>query len=283
MALKPILILGNMNKPGVAEQIEALRPWFAQRAKVVAVLPAVAPLPPRAAKAKVCVVFGGDGTLLSAGRALAGMKMPMMGVNMGKLGFLAEYSIEHFQQHFDAILADEVEPVERIMLDVKITDCGRHSFGAVAANDVAIAAGPPFRMIDLDVGQDHRHIARYFGDGLVVATPTGSTGYNMSVGGPILEPSMDAMVISPIANHSLSIRPIIIPGNKTVVITATRVNAGSAVIIDGQISSGLCDGAVIEIGKAATGMFLIPHPGRTFFQTLADKLHWGQSPHDKGR
>ncbi len=278
MASKSILILGNMKKPGVAEQIEALRPWFLQRAKIVGVLPAMA-LPANLGHCDVCVVFGGDGTLLSAARALAGSRIPMMGVNMGKLGFLAEYSIEHLQQHLDEILDGAVAPAERMMLAVRITDCGQHSTSFVAANDVAIAAGAPFRMIDLDLNQDHRHIARYFGDGLVVATPTGSTGYNMSVGGPILEPSVDAMVVSPIANHSLSIRPIIVRGDKTVRITATRVNSGSAVIIDGQISSTLCDGAVIEVGKAPVGMFLLPHPGRTFFQTLASKLHWGQGPH----
>ena len=198
-AKKTILILGNMVKPGVAEQIEALRPWFVRRAKVLAVRRASDRLPKELRKADLCVVFGGDGTLLTAARALSGSGVPMLGVNMGKLGFLAEFNVEHMQKHFGDILSGRVAPAERMMLEVSVENCARHRFRSPAANDVAISAGKPFRIIDLHVAQGRQEIARYLGDGLVVASPTGSTGYNMSVGGPILEPSLDALVISPIA------------------------------------------------------------------------------------
>ena len=279
MAKKRIILLGNMTKPGVGEQIEQLRPWFAAQAEVVAVGPANEPLSQAALAAELCVVFGGDGTLLSAARMLAGTQIDMLGVNMGKLGFLAEYNVEHLRKHFPAILAGKVPSVERMMLDVNVSNCERHCFGSPVANDVAIASGPPFRMIDLNVVQRETVVAHYLGDGLVVSTPTGSTGYNMSAGGPILEPTLDAVTITPIAPHTLSVRPIVVRSDHLIRITATQVNPGTAVIVDGQVSSDLCDGDTVEVRRAASGMRIIPHPGRDFFATLTSKLQWGRSPH----
>jgi len=117
------------------------------------------------------------------------------------------------------------------------------------------------------------------GDGLLVATPTGTTGYNLSAGGPILEPTLDAVVITPVAAHTLSMRSIVVRSDQPIRVTATRVNPGTAVIIDGQVSSGLCDGDVVEVRKSSRGVRIIPHPGRAFFDTLRRKLQWGRSPH----
>ncbi len=271
--------MGNMAKPGVGEQIDQLRDWFGQRCEVIAVLPADKPLPPDVANADLCVIFGGDGTLLSVGRSLAGTDMPMLGVNMGKLGFLAEFTVEHLQKHFDEILSGKVKPVERMRLEVCVSSCDKPNFCSPATNDVAISAGEPFRMIDLQVSQGQTQISRYLGDGLVVSTPTGSTGYNMSAGGPIMEPTLDAMAITPIAPHTLSVRPIVVQPELTVRITAMRVNPGTNMMIDGQISCGLCDGDTVEVSRAKKPMLLIPHPGKSFFETLTKKLYWGRSPH----
>ena len=286
MAERKILILGNMAKPGVAEQIDSLQGWFAEHATVLAVQEARGRTPPDAMSADLCIVFGGDGTLLSAARMLAGTGVPLLGVNMGKLGFLAEFNVEHMQKHLDAILAGRIPPTERMMLWASVHNCRDENaagappgFCSAAANDVAISAGPPFRMIDLLVAQGDNEIARYSGDGLVISTPSGSTGYNMSAGGPILEPTLDAVAITPVAPHSLSMRPIVVRSDRPIRITATRVNPGTAVIVDGQVSSALCDGQVVEVSRADVPMRLIPHPGRTFFQTLSSKLQWGRSPH----
>jgi len=278
MAAKRIIILGNFSKPGVADQIEALRTWFGERAEVLSVGPSDRPIS-QADQADLCIVFGGDGTLLWAARALAGADVPLMGVNMGKLGFLAEYNVEHMQRHFEAILAGEIPAAERMMLDVRVSNCREHHFESLAANDVAVLAGAPFRLIDLGVARQDEGIARYLGDGLVISTPTGSTGYNMSAGGPIMEPTLEALAITPVAPHSLSIRPIVVGTDKPIRITAKRVNVGSAVIIDGQISGELCDGDVVEVRRAGYRMRVFPHPGRSFFRTLTTKLQWGQSPH----
>jgi len=279
MTGKKLLILGNMDKPGVAERIESLRDWFARQAEVLAVQSTRQALPKNADRADLCVVFGGDGTLLSAARMLAETSVPLLGVNMGKLGFLAEYNVEHMQKHLGAILAGQVPPAERMMLQVCVyCNRGQEAFRSPAANDVAISAGEPFRMIDLSVARGSDHIARYLGDGLIVATPTGSTGYNMSAGGPILEPTLDAVAITPIAPHSLSLRPIAVGIDPLIRVTAERVNDGTAAIIDGQVRCGLRAGDQIEIRRAERPMRVVPHPGRAFFGTLANKLQWGRAP-----
>lgn len=282
MSRKKVIILCNSAKSGVTEQVEALRDWFSRRVELLGVLEVNDPLPAGSAAAQLCIVFGGDGTLLAAARTFAGTGVPLLGVNMGKLGFLAEYSVEHLQKHFDDIVAGKIVPIERMMLDVRVEGCGKDGFRSPAANDVAISAGAPFRMIDLHVALGGSRIWRYLGDGLVVSTPTGSTGYNMSAGGPIMEPALDAVAITPIAPHSLSMRPIVVIGDKPIRITAVRVNPGTAVIVDGQVTGDLCDGDTVRVTRAECGARIIPHPGRSFFSTLTDKLHWGKSPHHDG-
>jgi NAD+ kinase len=279
MDRRKVIIVGNMAKAGVAEQIDSLREWFEQRVEIAAVCPSGEPLPAECGRADLCVVFGGDGTLLAAARALADTDVPLLGVNMGKLGFLAEFNVEHLQRHLEAILSGGIQPAERMMLCVCVLRAGVETFCSPAANDVAVSAGEPFRMIDLNVTRDGLQIARYRGDGLIVATPTGSTGYNMSAGGPIIEPTLDAVAITPIAPHTLSLRPITVGIDRPIRVAAEHVNEGTAVIVDGQVRSDLHAGDVIEIRRAERPMRIIPHPGRPFFHTLADKLQWGQSPH----
>ena len=279
MAKKRIIILGNMAKPGIPEQIDALRPWFDKHATVLGVYRADQATVDLAAPADLCIVFGGDGTLLHAARNVAAAGVPLVGVNMGKLGFLAEFTVEEMQQHFETILAGGVEPTERMMLEVRVDRCSGEPFAATAVNDVAIQAGAPYRMIELTVEQNGATISRYLGDGLAISTPTGSTAYNLSVGGPILEPTLDAVVITPVAPHTLALRPIVVRSDVTIRITANRVNDGSAVIIDGQATTSLCEGDTVSVGRSETPAKIIPCPERGFFQTLTNKLQWGQSPH----
>ncbi len=280
---KTVLILGNMEKLGVADEINSLLPWLERLVTISAVLPACGTLPPDAASADLCVVFGGDGTLLSAARMLANTGVPLLGVNMGKLGFLAEFNVEHFREHLPDILAGEPAMSERMMLQVCIhCNRDRERFTSPAANDMVVAAGEPFRMIDLRVCRGGEQIARYSGDGLIVATPTGSTGYNMSAGGTIIEPTLRAVAITPIAPHSLSLRPIAVGVDQPITVHAERVNPGTAVIVDGQVRGGLRAGDVIDIRPGEMPLRIISHPGRTFFTTLSAKLQWGHNPHYNG-
>ncbi len=281
--MKKVLILGNMDKPGVADEIDSLMGFFEPLVDVVAVLPARGSLDANLARADLCVVFGGDGTLLSAARMLVDTGVPLLGVNLGKLGFLAEFSVEHLRKHFADILAGKAPVTERMMLQVCI-HCNHHTerFASPAANDVVVAAGEPFRIIDLAVNRGDVQIARYSGDGLIVATPTGSTGYNMSAGGTIMEPTLRAVAITPIAPHTLSLRPIAVAIDQPITVRAERVNTGSAVIVDGQVRADFRDGDTIEITPARTPLRIITHPGLSFFQTLSTKLKWGLNPGHAG-
>lgn len=280
MADKNILILAHTDRPEVSAKVESLLDWISDRVNILAVLPANQPIKNGLEKVDVCLVFGGDGTILAAARQLANLDVPLVGVNMGKLGFLAEFTVEHLQKHFDDIISGKIESEERMMLHVTVCAANNsETFSSPAANEIVISAGPPFRMIDLNVKVDQHNLACYTGDGLIVATPTGSTGYNLSVGGPILAPNIEAITISPIASHSLAVRPILISPKRTIRITATRANEGTAIIIDGQIDKPLNVGDVIEIKRLPTPLKIIPHPGRGFFKTLTTKLKWGTSPH----
>jgi len=282
MARKRILIVANYDKPGVAEQLQSLRPWFEQRAELAGVVDSSSDEDLTGARADLCIVFGGDGTLLAAARKVAPAGIPIMGVNMGKLGFLADFNVEHMQKHLGDILAGRVVPEGRMMLQVRAGD-GPGAFSSLAANDVSITAGEPFRMIELTVAQGDDEIATYLGDGVIVATPTGSTGYNLSAGGPILEPALEVMVITPLAAHSLSMRPIVVRADAAIRIRTSRLNPGTRLVIDGQISTPLSEGQSVEIRRARVPARIVPHPGRVFFRTLTGKLKWAQSPHPTER
>jgi NAD+ kinase len=281
MTSRRIIIVGNMAKAGVAECIEQMQPWLAERAEILSVCNLSESIGEEVNRAELCVVVGGDGTLLAAGRALAGHDVPLVGVNMGKLGFLAEFSVDDVKKHFAAIGAGQIQATRRMMLTASLTG-PEGEFTTPVANDVAISAGRPFRMIDLNLCQGFSTIAQYFGDGLVIATPTGSTGYNMSAGGPILQPTMNAVVVTPVAPHALSLRPLVLTLAEPISITASRVNAGTSVIVDGQIPLPLQTDGQLVISAAEHPMRIIPNPDRTYFQVLASKLHWGLSPHHLG-
>ena len=279
MNRKRVLILVNDNKPGARREVEALTPWLRERVELTGVVSILENPPSLPLPADLCIVFGGDGTLLAAARMLAAESVPLLGVNMGKLGFLAEFNVEHMQLHLADILGGTVKPTRRMMLDICVRGSGRQGLCSLAANDVVISAGPPFRVIDLAVDQGKTHISRYLGDGLVIATPTGSTGYTMSLGGPILEPTLEAITIIPIAPHSLSLRPIVVGSDQPIFVRAARLNAGTTLIVDGQINSAFQKDDVLEVRRSPRHALIVPHPGRSFFGTLAAKLQWGQSPH----
>lgn len=278
-----IAILGNFSKDGLRAVVENLRDEISRQAEVITVASAMEYQPDEEERPTLCIVFGGDGTLLSAARSVATWGTPLLGVNMGKLGFLAEFSVDHMCKHLKAVLEGSIQPTERMMLEIELRGDGesakRVDYSGTAANDVAISAGEPFRMIDLCVMQGTEQIARYLGDGLIVCTPTGSTGYNLSAGGPILRPTLNSVVITPVAPHTLSLRPIVVGPRPPLRIVASRVNRGTTMIIDGQIPCALQEGQVLEVRQAKEPMRIIPHPGRPYFDMLAEKLHWGQSPH----
>lgn len=227
------------------------------------------------------VVLGGDGSIISAARDLSQANVPVIGVNLGKLGFLAEFSVAEFKEMFDDIISGKAPVEKRMMLGCRVLEKSqgrREKFYSKAVNDVFVTAGPPFRVIELKIAVDGQQVASFVSDGLIVSTPTGSTAYNLSAGGPILDSSMQGIVITPICPHSLSFRPIVIDAADVVEISCMKINEGTTVSIDGQVSSGLKLDDVVRVAREESSFLVVNNPVRTRWDTLATKLGWARSP-----
>lgn len=229
-------------------------------------------------KADFAVVFGGDGTILSAARELCETSVPVIGVNVGKLGFLAEFAPEELQKLFVRIIGDESLIEKRMILNCRIENESGDVFSSTAINDVVIAAGAPFSMVELKMRVDGEPVAGCIGDGVIISTPTGSTAYNLSAGGPILSADLSAIVITPICPHSLSFRPIVINDDSILEIQAVRLNEGTTITLDGQVSRKLTTDCVVKVQRHHGSFLVVNNPLRTQWDTLAGKLNWAGKP-----
>ena len=288
-----LFIVANTAKPLVAQALERLRESLAKstRARLVGVetdrRQDLSNL-----EADLVLILGGDGTLLSVARRLCGRQVPLMGVNFGRLGFLSNFSPDNFRSFLDRHLDGQPLPVRpRQMLEASVVpagvpcnaaDCAEvetaRRFFATALNDAVATAGPPFNMIELEIAADGEAGVRYFGDGVIVATSSGSTAYNVSAGGPIINPDVEAFCITPICPHSLSFRPVVISSRSTVVIEAVRVNPGTTLFCDGQASTQLVAGDRVVVRRSPHDVLLIEEPTAHQWRSLAEKLHWGATP-----
>jgi NAD+ kinase len=229
-------------------------------------------------QADFAVVFGGDGTILSAARDLCEADVPVIGVNVGKLGFLAEFSIEELKELFEKIIDNKTLIEKRMILHCRIENNGSEKFSSTAINDMVIAAGAPFNMIELEMSVEGQALAGCTGDGVIISTPTGSTAYNLSSGGPILSADLSAIVITPICPHSLSFRPIVINADNIVQIQPRRINEDTTITLDGQVSHKLQLNDVVKVQRHPGSFLVVNNPLRTQWDTLASKLNWARKP-----
>jgi len=221
------------------------------------------------------IVLGGDGTLLSMARAVGDLGVPIFGVNLGGLGFLTATTLDEMLPALETLLGGGMEVEERVLLSARVRREGQISGEYLALNDVVITKSAMSRIIDLVVAVEGRHAINYRADGLIVATPTGSTAYNLSAGGPILFPTMDAVVLTPIAPHTLSNRPIVLPGAQRIEVTLL-VEQEVMLTMDGQVGVPLRERDVVEVQKARARIRLVRFPQKDFFSVLRTKLKWGQ-------
>lgn len=236
------------------------------------------------------VALGGDGTLLAQARRLAGMDVPLLGVNLGRLGFMAEFDLPALERDAPILFGDGELPTNSLSMlgaSVIAKDTGAVRFEGLALNEAAITAGFPFRMIELGLRIDGEKGPVVSGDGLIVSTPTGSTAYNVSAGGPIVAPGVDALTITPIAPHTLSFRPIVAPGNCTVEIVTRQLNegtpqGGTTLVLDGQVQHPLEPGDRIRVAGNARRVRFVRNTSASFWATVIEKLHWGVQPRMRG-
>ncbi|MCB9846399.1 MAG: NAD(+)/NADH kinase [Phycisphaeraceae bacterium] len=232
------------------------------------------------------VVLGGDGSLLAAVPEAAERGVALLGVNLGKLGFLAEFDLRAFERHAPSVLGDGLLSFRELgRLAVEVVPAGGEGARAegVALNDVVITAGPPYRMIALSLSIDGEPGPEISGDGLIVSTPTGSTAYNLSAGGPILAPTVQGVAITPIAAHSLSFRPIVVDSASRVEISLLRANSsesgeGTTLAIDGRPLTQLEAGERIVVRRDRQVVRFVTNPDRSYWATAIDKLHWALAP-----
>lgn len=229
---------------------------------------------------ELIVVVGGDGTLLDAGRSLAATGIPLLGVNQGRLGFMVDVAPESMQEHLTAIIGGLYETEDRLMLSAQVERVGTSpSAPRYAVNDVVIRNQATIRMIEFETWLDDEFISNHRADGMIVASPTGSTAYALSGGGPLLHPALSAIALVPICPHTLSDRPIVVGNDKPIRIVIRGVDRAQAMVtFDGQTSETLEPGDVVEVSCADLPLRLIHPQGYSYFRILRDKLRWGSGP-----
>ncbi len=265
------------------EGARALHAWLRERGAEVSVdLEAAAwcdaPAHERATlaeKSDLLIVLGGDGTILSVAREAGSRPVPILGVNLGTLGFLAEVNPDEQHGLLEHVLRGDFTTESRMRLEVRAMRGARELLCALALNDAVLSRSDLSRMIDLEASSDGRPVTRYYGDGLIVSTPTGSTAYTLSAGGPILMPGAQVYSMTPICPHTLSQRPLVLPAESLTRITVRSAEGTAQLTVDGQVGEVLEEGDVVTVSADAPPAHFVVAPGRSRFDVLRTKLGWG--------
>lgn len=290
-AIKSIGVIVKPHQPDALETLCVLTKWLNERGLTFVGLPEIqreqiehqtgckiqivaeSELPERV---DLMLVLGGDGTMIATGRMLGDNQVPVIGVNYGGLGYLAEFPIEEMFPALEAILAGEYKVQQRLMLRVELWRGEELVTQSRVLNDVVVNKSALARIIEIEAYLNEQFVNSFRADGLIVATPTGSTAYNLSAGGPIIFPSMNAMVITPICPFTLSNRPIVVPDDSMIEVRLITENEEVALTLDGQVGFSLRAGDRILIRKSNTAFNLVQPPSRNYFEVLRNKLKWGR-------
>ncbi len=222
------------------------------------------------------LVLGGDGTMIAAARMMGDREVPVLGVNYGGLGYLAEFRIEELYSALESILSGNYRLDQRVMLDVELLRGDERVTSNRVLNDVVINKSALARIIEIEASLNHQFVNSFRADGLIVSTPTGSTAYNLSAGGPVIYPSMNAVVITPICPFTLSNRPIVVPDDAVIDLCLKTEQEDVALTLDGQVGFPLNVEDRVVIRKSKTTFNLVQPMNRNYFDVLRDKLRWGR-------
>ncbi len=284
--MKRIGIVAKPDAGAADEVVRRLVAWLAEQditpvldKETAALVPDLGPTQTRRAdvpgQVDAIVVLGGDGTLLSVARAVGDLGLPILGVNLGGLGFLTATTLDEMIPALQAFVSGRLIAEERMLLSARVRRGAERVAECLALNDVVIMKAAMSRIIELSVTVDSQAATAYRADGLIIATPTGSTAYSLSAGGPILFPTMDAVVLTPICSHTLTNRPVVLPGASRIEVTL-QSSQEAMCTVDGQIGVALRDQDVIEIERAPSRIRLARIPQKHFFSVLRTKLKWGE-------
>lgn len=289
--VKSVGIIANKRKAGIDAVLLELTAWLGTRGVAVQVwddlvglIPdsMVCPIEELARRSEIILALGGDGTLLRAARTVGDRLTPIVGINVGSLGFLTEVTVSEMYDALGAILGGNYKFEDRMNLDARVWRDGKEIAGFSALNDIVINKGALARVIEMKTTVDGQYLATYTADGLIVATPTGSTAYSLSAGGPIVNPVMDAIIATPICPHTLAVRPMILAAEQEfgVELWAGHGPYGEPEVkltVDGQVGFDLMSGDKIDFRRSNQRTRLVLSGQRSFYEVLRGKLKWGDT------
>lgn len=287
MTQKQIKRVGIVVKPGQEEALRTageLSLWLADRGLTVVSEPRRAPRADAAEDARdaeirdksdLIIVLGGDGTIISAARLVGNTEIPVLGLNYGGLGYLTEFRIEEMYSAMEAIIAGDYVTDPRVMLDVELWRGSHKVAGGRVLNDAVINKAVLARIINIEVRLNGLYVNTFRADGLIVGTPTGSTAYNLSAGGPLIYPSANAVVITPICPFTLTNRPIVVPDDAEIEVTLGADSDGVMLTLDGQVGHEMQVADRVLMRKSETKFHMIRPSNRNYFDVLRNKLKWG--------
>ncbi len=269
-----VVLLGSGDKPHIREEVPRVQKAIAQYADVVLTdLESKADL--TAIEADMAVVLGGDGSILRSANQMGLHQMPVLGVNLGKLGFLAALSPDELRRWLPEVCAGNCSIVNHLMFRCSVYRSDKLMAECLGLNETAILGGAPFSLISVDLYVDGELATSYSCDGLIVSTPVGSTAHNLSAGGPILRKSLQAFVISPISPHTLTVRPVVDTADRVYELVVTEPNEGTTLVVDGRVMCRMTADDRVRIERAEAQFQLVEVPGQTYYRTLRTKLGWG--------
>ena len=269
-----VILLGPGKLPNVRREAERLRPLIERHAQI-----ALADFTGRAdlsgVEADATIVLGGDGSILHAARQMGHRQLPVIAVNLGRLGFLADLAPDELIDLLEHHSLEDLPVVEHLMFHCRVTRAGEVLGERIGLNEVAVQAGPPFAMMDVDLYVDSELVTTYSGDGLIVSTPVGSTAHSLSAGGPILRKDLQAFVISPISPHTLTNRPVVDSADRVYEMVIADAREQTPVMLDGRVLCTVAPGDRVRVQRADVQFKLVAAPGHSYYHTLREKLGWG--------
>jgi NAD+ kinase len=292
MKIKKVGIVANTEKEKLPQYARSLISWLEEKGMEVFAEAAIGAKmgisggytwENLARKTQLIIVLGGDGTMLRAARHLAKYDVLIVGINMGSFGYLTEVNFNEMYSALEFILAGNYATERRMMLDVTISHGKTIINAGTVLNDVVINRGNLSRIVELETAINDQYLTTYKADGLIISTPTGSTAYSLSAGGPIVYPEKDLIIINPICPHTLTNRPIIIPQDSTLRVTMWSKEKGATLTMDGQESFRIWSGDIINVKKSKLVTKLVLSPHRSYWEILRSKLGWGGLPSGVGK
>ena len=225
--------------------------------------------------ADLAIVLGGDGSILRAAGQMGYRQIPVLGINLGRLGFLADLSPEELPEVLADISAGKFSTIDHLMLNCEVLRGGQAVKQSLGLNEAAVMAGGPFAILDVDLYVDQEFMTTYSCDGLIISTPIGSTAHSLSAGGPILRKDVQAFVITPVAAHTLTVRPVVDTADRTYDLHVANPHPGTSLVVDGAVICPLEAGDRVRVTRSDAKFQLIQMPGQSYYQTLRKKLGWG--------